>query len=641
MTLRTYNDLCSKLGTHDLHAVRGGRAARLVEVAPAAVLVALALALAWVEQGSVLAKHWLGYALVAPLLLATLALAGSLRRPPLAARIAVGALLALAAVAALSAFWSPVPALARDEALLTALYAVVLAVTATTLRTAEGRIAALAVLTAGFAALAVATAVSLRYGDGQIDAYRGTSGRLYFPVSYVNAEAATMLIAFWPAIVLAARRRGHAVLRALSLGAAAAMLAGALLTQSRGAAVALAGSAVVVLALAPSRLRFVLPLLIAVAPTVVGFGTLTAPFGVRLESDAVYTDAIRSAAGVVLLAGAAGCAAGLLYALLDRAVTLPERALRGIRAVAAAAVVVAAGVGVAALVQLDDPAGRVQDRWEAFKQEPEKDEGGSHFENPGSNRYDFWRVAVGELRDHPLAGAGARSYGTAYLREGHTGETPVRAHSLPLDVLAENGAVGFLLLAVALGAALVPAVRRRATASGAALLGGGSYWVLHAAGDWTWTFPVSGIPFFLLCGIAAAAPAPAALSRRVSLAAAAGGVALALVFVPPWLAGRYTDLALVKGLPEGSGDLARAKRLDPLSTEPYLVEAVLAPERADAVRALEQAAELEPESARIAYQLGLALLATGRREEARAELERARELYPRNPAIAEALRSAG
>lgn len=613
------------------------RLSALAEVTPTAALVAVALLLAWSEQGSTLAKHWLGYTTVAPLLLGTLALAGVLRRPAAGAGLAIGALLALAVLEAFSLLWSPVPSLARDEALLTALYATALALTVMSLRTARGKIAALGVVVAGFAVLTLATALTLRFGGEQISAYRGNSGRLYFPVTYVNAEAAAMLIAFWPAIVLGARRAGNVVLRALCLGAAAAMLAGAVLTQSRGGAVAFALSVVVVLAAAPSRLRLVIPLTIAALPAVVGFDKLTAPFGVRLEAETVYVDSIRQAAEMVLWAGVAGAAAGLAYAVVDRSLSLPATVLRGVRVVAmTAAVAAAAAATVLVLDRVGDPAGFVDERWEAFKQEPEKDEGESHFENPGSNRYDFWRVALEEFRANPIAGDGARAYGTAYLRDGQTGETPVRAHSLPLDVLAENGVLGLLLLVAGLGAALLPALLARATVPGVALLGGGSYWVLQAAGDWTWTFPVCGISFFVLCGIAAAGDG-VLLSRRAAIAVASGAVALALAFVPPWLAGRYTDVALLNGPPAADAALDRAKRLDPLSTEPYLIEALLAPRRTDAVRALERAAEIEPESARIHYQLGLALLALGRKEDARAALERARELYPGDPVIRRAL----
>lgn len=628
------------MDTHHLKTMCLRRLPVLAEVAPTAALVGVTLLLAWREQGSILAKHWLGYATVAPLLLATLALAGTLRRPAVGARVAIAALLALSLLAAVSLLWSPVPSLARDEALLTALYAAVLALTVMSLRTTGGRIAALGVVVAGFGALTLATALTLRFGGEQISAYRGNSGRLYFPVTYVNAEAATMLIAFWPAIVLAARRAGNVVLRAIALGAAAAMLAGAVLTQSRGGAVAFALSVVVVLAAAPSRLRLLAPLALAALPAVVGFDTLTEPFGVRLEPESVYVDSIRQAAEAVLWAGIAGCVAGLAYALVDRALSIPAVLLRAARVAAITAVAAAVvATTIVFLDRVDDPAAFVDERWEAFKQEPAKDEGESHFQNPGSNRYDFWRVALEEFRADPIAGDGARAYGTAYLRDGHTSETPVRSHSLPLDVLAENGLPGLLLLTLGLGAALLPAVLARGTLPGVALLGGGSYWVLQAAGDWTWTFPVCGISFFVLCGIAAAGDAPP-LGSRAAVAIAAGGVALAIAFVPPWLAGRYADLALVKGLPAASSDLARAKRLDPLSTEPYLIEALLARKRTDAVRALERAAELEPESARIHFQLGIALLQLGRKEEARAALERARKLYPGDPAIAAALRQA-
>src|SRR5207244_3181600 len=95
---------------------------------PILLVAAAAASLAWREYGSIDAANWLQYAIGCALLLAVLLLSGAALRPAPLALLGVGALLALAAWCAISIAWSPVPDLARDEALLTALYAVVLGI---------------------------------------------------------------------------------------------------------------------------------------------------------------------------------------------------------------------------------------------------------------------------------------------------------------------------------------------------------------------------------------------------------------------------------------------------------------------------------------------------------------------------------
>src|SRR3954453_7860517 len=186
-----------------------------IKVVPALTLAASGWALAWVTTGSIDSADWLPYALLAALLLAVTLLAGGSLRPTRRETVGVALLLGLAVWAAISASWSAVPALGRDEALLTAFYAIVLLVPLTTLATPAQRLVACAGVAAAASLLAVGAALELRFGANQVDHFY--SGRLSFPISYPNALAAALLIGFWPAVVLASQRPLHPLARAASL----------------------------------------------------------------------------------------------------------------------------------------------------------------------------------------------------------------------------------------------------------------------------------------------------------------------------------------------------------------------------------------------------------------------------------------
>jgi tetratricopeptide (TPR) repeat protein len=608
-----------------------------VRTLPTAVIGILALSLAWLERGSIAAADWLPYAVLATLLLAIVVLAGAGVRPSRPALLALAALFGLALWAGLSLLWSPSPALARDEALLTGFYAVAFAIPLLTLRTPRDRNAAVVLVAAALTLLALAAAVSLLV---DADPERTLlSGRLAFPVSYANAQAAMVLVGFWPAVALAASRRSPLAVRALACGAAAALLAVFLMTQSKGGGVALALSTVVVFALCPGRLRLLVPVAIAGASAAVGVSPLTAPF--RIEGDTALRHALERAGLAVLVVAAAAAFAGFVYALADRRIELPSRLRRMAGAVVLTTLVAAVvTAGAAFHHQVDDPAGWLDAKWEAFKTLPAQDEGTSHFANLGSNRYDFWRVSLREFERHPAAGIGARGFRAAYLEHGRSIETPARAHSLPLDILLEEGVVGFFLLILGVGIPLVLAARRLPTLPALAAFGGGAYWIVHASADWIWTVPATGVVFFMLLGIAASAGSDRReLPRGAVLAAGPALIAVAVVaFAPPWLSHRLTVRALEGG--SAPARLEWARRLDPLSVFPLTAEAALAPSPDESIPALERAAELEPRSVGVQYLLGRAYLDAGRTPQARERFRIAHRLYPTDEVIAQALRRA-
>ncbi len=623
-------------------AILAGGAARAtaIRTLPLGSLVVSTFALAWVANGSIAAVDWLPYAVLCALALGMVLLSGAAQAPPRTALAALAALVSLAALAGISAGWSAVPTLARDESLLTAAYAVAFVLPLLVLRSREEATVASAVAAAGLLALALATATELLARGNAPDLFE--EGRLNFPIAYANAQAALFLLGFWPAVVLAARPGTRRMIRAVSVGAAAALGSAALIAQSKGSVIGLAVSAIVLFAVSPLRLRLLVPTFIAAALVALAAAPLTAPF--RAHGPAELDRAIRHAGLAVLIVAVAGIAAGWAYVLADSRLELSERGRRRAGRVAGLATGLALLAALAAfLVVVHHPERFFADKWHQFKTPPAQETGGTHLFVLGSYRYDVWRVALGEFRDHPVAGVGARGFGPAYLRDGGTSNTPARAHSLPLEVLCEEGILGFLLLAGAVGIPLALAARgaRRGYVAATSALASGSYWLAHSLVDWLWTFPALGIPFFLLLALGAVSGRQRArLAGRVSWPAGGAVLAVALLaFAPPWLSAKLTSKA-VDGKGSATTELRWARRLDPLSTDPLVARAQLASSPARAVAALDQAVRKEPRSAALRYLLGVALLDAGRRRDARLQLQRAHELAPRDELIAGVLQRA-
>ena len=144
---------------------------------------------------------------------------------------------------------------------------------------------------------------------------------------------------------------------------------------------------------------------------------------------------------------------------------------------------------------------------------------------------------------------------------------------------------------------------------------------------------------FALVGISLAGTDLRPLGRRGAALAATALAALAIVgFLPPWLSARITGSALEGKVSVEALDWAQ--RLDPLTVDPLLAEAALAPTPAGAVRPLEDAVEMEPRSVGHRVELARVYLALGRRDDARRQLLEAQRLFPRDTELAAALKRA-
>jgi hypothetical protein len=212
-----------------------------------------------------------------------------------------------------------------------------------------------------------------------------------------------------------------------------------------------------------------------------------------------------------------------------------------------------------------------------------------------------------------------------------------------MDTLAEDGIVGFALLAAGLGCLLAVAWRgtRRRGLTATAALGAGAYLVLHSTVDWTWTFPAVGLPVVLLLGAAGAGDERRPIAPRVALPLAVGiAVVAAVGLAPRWLSARLTSDAL-RHPSSAASDLRWARRLDPLATDPLVAQSALAPTPAAAIPPLERAIRIERRSAGLTYALAQAYRRAGRTADARRMLLEAHRLDPGDFSVRQALRSPG
>src|SRR6185437_14453696 len=318
----------------------------------------------------------------------------------------------------------------------------------------------------------------------------------------------------------------------------------------------------------------------------------------------------------------------------------------------------------------------------------------------GSNRYDFYRVALDEFASHPLLGIGADNFQQSYLRLGHSEETPRYPHSVELRTLTQTGLAGALLALVGLGAALVAgwrAMRRRddplAAAIAAAALAGFTYWAVHGSFDWFFEFAGLGAPAFALLGLGCAlAPEgdaggtpqrgassvhegdagaipqrgasgvhegdagaiPQRGTRRTRVWHPSGsaltlallsllGLAAAASLAAPCLGERQVQSAAAispKAPLDAYSRLGDAAKLNPLRDRACLVEGSIALRFGDlsrAERAFSRALGRVPDDAYAALELGAIASESGARVRALGLLERAVRLNPRDPLTRQAL----
>jgi hypothetical protein len=557
--------------------------------------------------------------------------------------VALTALAAFTLWSFLSIAWADVQGLAWEGSNRTLLYLMAFAVFAVLPLSARSAMTVLAVFVIGTAAAGMLE-LALGLGDPE-SVFLG--GRFAIPADYANANAAFYLIALWPALVLTTATTLPPLLRGLLLGVAGVLAELALVCQSRGSVVAAGLTALIVVALAPDRMR----LLGAIVVVGVAVG-LAAPGLLDATNEVVaggsdFSGVVRSLLESLLVTFGALLAAGFVLAQVDRRIGEGSRRVRLIVLGAAGAVAVA--VLAAGIATGNSPRAVLA----GARNDVEAELRASRYGSSGSQsrRGEHWRVALGEFRKRPVEGMGTDNFGVAYIRERQNDlEEPLYPHSLPVRVVSQTGLVGTAFFAVFLVAALSTALRRRPAGrttrvAVVAALGPFVYWFIHGAADWLWEFPGLSLPalgFLALAGSVGLELREVDVRLRVGRAArllavaAAGVVALlaSLSLTASWLSARELEagLATWRSAPaESDAHFRRARQLNPLTDAPDVAAGVVAGRRgrlAEMRRAFVRALERNPSSWYSHLELALVEAAEGRRAAALDQLRLARVLNP-------------
>jgi tetratricopeptide (TPR) repeat protein len=646
-----------------------GRLLDSLREAPATVptLVALALFVVWAaNQAGYPVTHWAPGGLI---VLALLAMTVWIVPPRLheltpTVRIALGCLAAYTALSFLSILWAGTPGDAWEGADRTLLYLLVFALFVGWRQRGASAAALLLLWTLALTVLAAVAALHIAGASSSELVSLIPGGRLGYPTGYPNANAAQWLMAFWPALLLARSERLHWALRGLLAGSAVLLAQVALLSQSRGSLYATPVMLVFVFALLPGRVRtFAL-----LVPVVAGIGAsahAVLAVGDHLRDGEVVPATLHHAVAAIFVAAAAVALAVALGAAIESRSSLSEpnrkRFQTGVTAGAMIALlaVIAGGLAVAG-----NPVKRVEKGWDSFKGGYGQQTGSRLVSGLGSNRYDFYRVAIDEFLAHPIVGIGADNFQAQYLVHGRSEETPRYPHSVELRTLTQTGLIGALLALTGLISALVACARAARVGEplarhvAAAAVAGFAYWLLHGSIDWFWEFAGLGAPAFALLGMACSlAPSPAgeasAPGRSPALRVPPRGAPLAIgaFFIvgatlslgTPWLSQLQIESAARIWTHDPQTAYARlrsAARLNPLSDRADVVAGGIALRFEDLTRAesdFSSALDRAPEDAYATLERGAIASAKGQRSAALGLLTRAVRLSPREPLAGEAL----
>jgi hypothetical protein len=415
-------------------------------------------------------------------------------------RVALAGLVGLAAWSAVSLVWAPLAEAVMDSVQRLLLYIAALLAATALLRDRR-------LVRAVEPMLALGTLVVIGYGlagrllPGIVDLSpsAGSGGRLEQPITYWNAEGLLAAIGLILSVRVAGDSSRPTLLRAAAAAACAPIGLGVYLSYSRGAAVVALVGLIVLLAAAPTRnqLRAAISGLLAAVVASACSGAFRGVASLEGSAAEQQRDGALMLAILVLITVAAGLIA-VRSARAERndpsrVGTLPfARRLPAV--VGVALVLCLAGLVVGGLGERPDR----RDTAEAAA---------TRFTSVNSRRFEYWRVGADAFAGNPLNGVGAGGYRVVWRRERRVSEGVRDVHSIALEMAAELGIVGLLLLGLFLGG--VAAAGRRALQAGAPIAAGAcaacTAWLMHAIIDWDLQLPAVTLPAVVLAGALLAA----------------------------------------------------------------------------------------------------------------------------------------
>jgi O-antigen ligase len=314
-------------------------------------------------------------------------------------------------------------------------------------------------------------------------------------------------------------------LRALYSATGTVFLVALYFSFSRGAVLALAAGAVVLLMLSKHRFEALgnaavsgLPALWVISQARELSGLVSRPVSLQaVKSDGLAL--VEPLLKGLLLA----FTAQLLFFLLVLAVKkfVPEGVRRGVGLVAtvitAGAVVVVLGYA-AATFQKAGGLEALRDRITADSSELEagavkEDQTQRLTSVSAATRIALWKIAWENFREHPLTGTGGDTYQVIFEqnRPDNYPQSVLHPHSVWLSLLSDTGIFAFLAFAAfsvgCLCLAFYNAFSTTRTTRSRALLAGSTAaltaYLASSTIDWNWYIPASTLPFFALAAVAA------------------------------------------------------------------------------------------------------------------------------------------
>ena len=526
-----------------------GRSATVAGFVLVALLLAISLGLA-LQGGAYGPSAWL------PMMAAVagIALMMSIAGPAVSSSRTQKLLLAIfvlqAVWTAASLLWAGSRSNAWEETNRTLFYAlaIVLVFAAVRWTRSAGLKAVAAAVTALAGAVGVFVLITFVITDDPLSLF--ISGRLNYPITYFNGLAALLMVGFWLALGMASgarcpralelqdletedseqnaeatqsrvawrraqinrRDEGHfgRWTQPLLLALAVILVEVALLPQSRGALWTFFLVLPFFVILSPNRFRALIDVVIVIAPVVLFWGRLNAPY-LAITAEEPLDPALQTFLITVGYSVAAVVGAWLVTWLIERLIgPLRRRVAMWIGvALASLAILAAAGGIVYADIRTGGLDGYFSDRWQELTADSVGDsEGATRFTGVGLNgRLRQWEVAADAFLEEPALGLGAQNFEYYWYEHRPVGFAVRQPHSQPMQLLSELGLPGALLWLAFIAAALIYAatVRFRSSRWGtrvvvAAIMTAVISWFIHSSADWLWQLAGVSLPAMMLLG---------------------------------------------------------------------------------------------------------------------------------------------